>query len=433
MPTTTEFELVAVSKITVSEDRVRKDEVDLEPLKASIAKIGLIHPITITRDYELRAGFCRLSAIKSLGWATIPAQYYEDLDENERLLIEIEENIKRRNLSWQDEALGIKRYCDIVGSHEKAAENLGMSKANVSRYNAVAAELLKGNERVESAPGFKSAFNVIERQRARAVDNELASIAQVDSPEPAEDAPPDPSQIRSPDKDLIAADFIAWSNVYDGKKFNLVHCDFPYGINLHDSEQAGAEHKASYLDTDEVYWELCNQLATKLSVLTLPSAHIFFWLPITKLQATIDFFQDAGLWVLDVPMIWYKSDGKGIVSDVERRPRHVYEAALLMSRGDRKIITPVGDCYAAPTHRHVGLHISEKPEPVLKHFFRMLVDEYTELLDPTCGSGSAIRAAEELGAKRVLGLDLEPENIEIARHELRRTRMLRKAAEEVIE
>lgn len=431
MPATTDFDLVAISKITVPEDRIRKDEVDLEPLKASISKLGLINPITITRDYELRAGFCRLSAIKALGWATIPAQYYEDLDENERLLIEIEENIKRKNLNWQDEAIGIARYCEIVGSVSKTAEDLGMSDSSIQRYNSVAAELQKGNERIEAAPGFKAAFNIIERQRARAVDNELASIAQVEQEE-EEDASPDPTQIRSPDKDLIVSDFIAWSNVYDGKKFNLIHCDFPYGVNLHDSEQAGSEHKASYLDTDEVYWELCNQLATKLSVLTLPSAHIFFWLPIGKLQDTITFFEKAGLWVLDIPMIWYKSDGKGIVSDVERRPRHVYEAALLMSRGDRKIITPVGDCYAAPTHRHVGLHISEKPEPVLKHFFRMLVDEYTELLDPTCGSGSAIRAAEELGAKRVLGLDLEEENIEIARHELRRARMLRKAAEEVI-
>ena len=35
----------------------------------------------------------------------------------------------------------------------------------------------------------------------------------------------------------------------------------------------------------------------------------------------------------------------------------------------------------------------------------MIVDEYTNMLDPTCGSGSALRAAEALGASRMLGLE----------------------------
>ena len=51
--------------------------------------------------------------------------------------------------------------------------------------------------------------------------------------------------------------------------------------------------------------------------------------------------------------------------------------------------------------------MSEKPQGVLRHYFRMLVDGHTSLLDPTCGSGSALRAAASCGASRFLGVELD--------------------------
>ena len=122
-----------------------------------------------------------------------------------------------------------------------------------------------------------------------------------------------------------------------------------------------------------------------------------------------------------------KSDGAGILPDPERGPRQIYETCLLGSKGDRKIVRAVANAYHAPTVR--DRHMSEKPEPMLRHFFGMLVDENTVILDPTCGSGSALRAAESLGAKYVLGLEMNEEWAQIAREALDRTRTLRKAEE----
>lgn len=42
---------------------------------------------------------------------------------------------------------------------------------------------------------------------------------------------------------------------------------------------------------------------------------------------------------------------------------------------------------------------------MLRHFFRMFVDENSKVLDPTCGSGSALRAAKSLDAEYVLGIE----------------------------
>ena len=51
--------------------------------------------------------------------------------------------------------------------------------------------------------------------------------------------------------------------------------------------------------------------------------------------------------------------------------------------------------------------MSEKPQGVLRHYFRMLVDQHSAVLDPTCGSGSALRAAASCGASRFLGIELD--------------------------
>jgi 23S rRNA G2445 N2-methylase RlmL len=45
---------------------------------------------------------------------------------------------------------------------------------------------------------------------------------------------------------------------------------------------------------------------------------------------------------------------------------------------------------------------------MLEYFLSMVVTEYTNLLDPTCGSGTAIRAGAKLGARSALGLELNP-------------------------
>ena len=44
----------------------------------------------------------------------------------------------------------------------------------------------------------------------------------------------------------------------------------------------------------------------------------------------------------------------------------------------------------------------------------MFVDESTRLLDPTCGSGNAVRIAEDMGAQSVLGLEIDPDFCQLA-------------------
>lgn len=87
------------------------------------------------------------------------------------------------------------------------------------------------------------------------------------------------------------------------------------------------------------------------------------------------------------------------------------------------------DAYSAPTARDE--HPSAKNEAMLSHFMEMLVDEHTVMLDPTCGGGSALRAADALGAKMVFGIEKDEGYARQARERLENARKLRRMAKDV--
>src|SRR5262249_38470245 len=87
------------------------------------------------------------------------------------------------------------------------------------------------------------------------------------------------------------------------------------------------------------------------------------------------------------------------------------------SRGGRMIYKAPPNVIAHPVPDN-PIHMNEKPVAVLKHFLGMIAGEGDTVFDPTCGSGSSIRAAVELGAFRALGLAIDPDFARRARLKL---------------
>ena len=79
--------------------RIRKDLGDLTQLTESIRKHGLMNPIVVNSKNELIAGERRLESVKRLGWQTITAHVISDIQELQKIEMELDENIHRRNLS----------------------------------------------------------------------------------------------------------------------------------------------------------------------------------------------------------------------------------------------------------------------------------------------------------------------------------------------
>ena len=409
------FHSLCIGAIRVDrEGRQRKHLNGIEILADSIKRLGLIHPIVVTRDLTLVAGERRLAACKQLGWGNITCQYTDELDDLSLRAIELEENIKRTELTWQELIFAVADYHEAQCSIEpdwnqtKTGEALGMSQNTVSDYLKVVKHA-RANPKVLHPPQYSTAKGIVQRQESRADPAATLSLKELKAAVSKEDP-------------IKVADFNEWAKTYDGPKFNFIHCDFPFGINADRMHQGGsvATH-GGYDDSEDIYWRLLGTLCRNLNRFCADSAHIVFWFSMHHYCRTLNFFARNSDFVIDpFPLVWLKSDNVGLLPDPHRGPRRIYETALFGSRGDRKIVAAVSNAFAAPTDR--STHMSTKPEAVLRHFLRMFVDENSLVFDPTCGSGTALVAAEACGASHIFGLEINPEFAERANYALQAQR-----------
>lgn len=435
MSVTNKYARLPLSSITIDRENRQRREIQTEDLEESIRHRGVLQPILVTQSGKLLVGERRFTASQKLGLPDIPVRFVRDETSPIELeMIELEENVRRKDLPWEDRARAVLRmfnaHITLNPGHTQVdfAKAYGWSVANIHR------EIEAGKALVSQAPGIaaaksrEQALNIIQRRQDREVQNVVADLVDSIS-SPAEKEGIEVKSTRPPEDDIICQSFLDWAPSYTGPKFNLLHCDFPYGIDLQDSDQAGAGGRETYEDQAEVYWKLLTCLGDNWDRLMSQSAHILFWYSDKFRFQTEAFFSTSLPWVQfsPYPLIWHKTDNKGIVSDVTRYPRHIYETCLFGRVGDRKTVKLISDVYGAPKAN--SDHVSEKPEPMLRHFFGACVDTNTRLLDPTCGSGASLRAAESLGATRVLGLEINPEYCESARARLRQSRSLKLLAD----
>lgn len=427
--TSGKFDLLPVSSIIINrDDRQRRDLEKVEELAESIRANGLINPIVITKDLELVAGERRLEAHKLLDFDTIAVHYAEDLDPLQLHLIELEENVQRVDLSWQDHVNAVARYHDIRASQteswsqEQTAESLNMSRQNVQKHLMVKKLMDDGVEEVIQAPKLTTAFNFAQRMQERKKNSVLRELRSeplspspsvAESEEQVENAPAELKRYA----EIIQADFKSWAQEVRDQPYNFVHCDFPYGVNAGDTKgQSGARNFGGYDDKPEIYFELLDLLTKYQDYFIAPSAHMIFWFSMDFYIETKEKLRAHGWRVNDFPLIWFKTDNSGILPDSNRGPRRIYETAFFCTRGDRKVVKAVGNAVGSGVTKK--FHMSEKPTLVLEHFFRMVVDDTTVMLDPTCGSGNAVKVAEYLGANWATGLEVNKEYVEGAKENL---------------
>lgn len=473
------YKRVPLDQIKVNREARQRRELNLAGLKESIQRRGVMNPIIVTKDLELIAGERRLAASRELGLPDIPVRFTTEIPLLELHVIELEENLKRMDLDWRDETRALAKIHDLYAtihpdwSAKRTADAIGVSPTVI--YIAIRVNKDLDSPKLKLATGVRSAYNILMRIDERAAGDALSDIiestqvftqeeeglvglglglgedgpqeapsnqaengASQASPSPATltrpqaspTPPAKPSLPRSADDCIITADFRQWAESYTGPTFNLIHCDFPYGIGTFDGAVVGERNEAetTYDDSADVYWGLIDTLCANRNRIMSHSAHIMFWLSaqVPIIYKTMETFRKLAPDIVfnPIPLIWTKSDGAGVIRDFRRKPKPTYEVCLLGAREDRFILKAVNNSYAAPTDKSGG-QPTIKPEPMLRHFMEMVVDEQTRMLDPTCGSGSSLRAAESLRAKAVLGIERDPANADRARSLLRQFRTLR--------
>jgi hypothetical protein len=408
-----EYRRVPLSKIWSDRDnRHRKELTDIDSMKESFGRLGQIHNLVVgppNNDgmHKLICGERRFAGATQAGWDGIWCLVLEDDDYLIHRTLELEENVRRHNLNHHEIREAVTEYhqlrfaeSDDKGEKWTQAQTgkaMGLEQPAVSGYLKISDELAVASpdyrERILKTSDLTTCLKVVER---------------------SQDAREQASMKRPSSKTVLNLDFCEWAPTYDGPKFQFIHCDFPFGINTDKRQQGtGPLIHGGYDDSPDVYWNLLDAFCKHYSRFCDKYAHLMFWYSMKYHAETIEFLRKNTDFKIDpFPLIWGKADKKGIVPDHTRGPRRIYETALFGSRGDRRIQDLVENAVWLPTEsssESSEQHLSVKPEPVLRHFFRMFVNKDRSVFDPTCGSGSALKAAMSLKATHILGLEKDAE------------------------
>lgn len=143
---------ISVNTILNSENNPRKAMGDLTELRDSIAKNGILQPITVVKideGYRVIMGHRRLEAAKQAGLEEVPC-IIEKWDDNKQLDVMMMENMLREQLTTYEEAKGFQMMMDLGKSVEEIAEQTGFSQTTVrNRTKLLSLDEKKFKESVE--------------------------------------------------------------------------------------------------------------------------------------------------------------------------------------------------------------------------------------------------------------------------------------------
>src|ERR1035437_666430 len=168
--------------------RIRADYSHLDELTESISREGLSQPIAGTIDNKLVAGGSRLRACIALGWTEIDVTYLEALSEDRLRILEVEENIRRKDFDWRERVQAVARIHELTGrqkilskeatqwTQRQTGELLGVSVGHVSYCVTLAARLMAKDSEIEECLSLSEAMKVLlERKEKEA--NKLLALA----------------------------------------------------------------------------------------------------------------------------------------------------------------------------------------------------------------------------------------------------------------
>lgn len=165
--TITEIPLTSIRVPVTNNGRLTIDPQKVDRLAAEIAKVGLLHPITVTPNgqlYDLIAGNTRYLAFLKLGRPTIPA-IVRQLDHAQQTHARLAENMTRAQLSPIEEALALAQ---MLETNPEGVEGLAAQLNRTTNWVLDRLEILDWPQEIQAA--------VHERKLSSAAARHLAKI-----------------------------------------------------------------------------------------------------------------------------------------------------------------------------------------------------------------------------------------------------------------
>lgn len=388
--------------ILIQPNRQRKefDVETLHELQQSIIKLGLLHPIVLRspEDPSLVAGERRLRACKLIlkkgksirhaghEFDGIPCTFMGALSQLEYEEAELEENICRQDLTWQERAQAIDRLhnlrCAQNPHHtmaKTAAEIVGdgaqANSTHLVRDSQIIAQNLSDPD-VAKAKSKEEAMKIIRKKKEKGVRNELAAMV---------DATDTKHQ-------LLLGDACQLLATLPSNSFDCILTDPPYGIDADKfGEQADTAHL--YEDSRATFERACVALAHEGFRITKAEAHLYMFMDLRYWAYAVSTFQASGWDVWPGPIIWSK--GNGMLPRPDHGPRRTYEAILYAIKGKRRVTGVYNDVIGLPPVAS-KMHGAQKPVELYTELLKRTCFAGDSVIDPFAGSGTIFPAANAL-------------------------------------
>lgn len=408
--------LVPTLSIAVSSNRQRRefDEAAMQELIASIEEKGLLHAPVVRVLYggqlALVAGERRLRAVTELAEfgkgfrydgvnvpaGSCPVTTLGELDDLAASEAELEENIRRVDLSWQER---VAAEADLVRIREEQAKRKGVpadrdavvkeikgvatpaARTSVSEAITLAKNLHRPE--VAKAKSQTDAIKALKREEERERNQALAAALGAEC-----------SVHRHK---LVQGDCIEWMKAQEEGTFDVICSDPPYGMGADEFGDSGKQQMGEhfYKDSVENWLALMAAAIPEITRLAKPSAHMYLFCDFDRFHPLKRWVEDGEQWsVFRTPLIWFKPTAFRAPWP-DRGPQRKYECILYAVRGELKCNHLAGDVITCQPDENLG-HPAQKPVALIKDLLARSVRPGFQVLDPFCGSGPVFEAAHAL-------------------------------------
>lgn len=438
---------IPLSEIVILDNRQRQEFEPnaMEELRQSLEDRGLMHA-PVLREYlgqmVLVAGERRMKAIQDL-WALggtlryngqdipegrIPYVTLGELSELEAEEAELDENMKRKDLTWQEQAAAVTRLHNLrskqkavkaveeakaagldpaeavahvrqsvadtarelnpVATKGKSDGELGSYQADVRTQLLVAQHL--DNPAVAKAKDAKEALKILKRQEESKRNTALAEAIG--------------ASFNAATHEVHNVNCLHWmADPANRARFDVILTDPPYGMGADSfgdgaGRLAGIEHH--YDDSPEAFRQLMEKWCKLSFEVAKPQAHAYVFCDIEHFLWLREQMRAAGWYVFRTPMIIHKL-GSGRVPLPDRGPRRQYEILLYAIKGDKPVTHIYPDVIASQADENMS-HGAQKPVAVYQNLLQRSVRPGDEVLDSFGGSGTLIPAAHTFKVKAVV-------------------------------
>lgn len=405
------IKVLFLNEISIEENRQRK-EFDLNKINEladSIQKLGLLHPPVVRKTesgYSLVAGERRLRAITSLSQldegvkcgdvlvppGSCPVLLISDLSPLAAREAELEENIIRVDLSWQEKAAAVAELESLrVAQSGKPvtakalAREIAGDLANANDVMNVRESLIVSKHladpEVQKAKSQKEALKVIEKKAKAEHRQKLAEQFDLS---------------RTPHK-LVNKDCREALRDLPDACIDVVLTDPPYGIDAQDfGEQSSTGH--AYEDSREYFDSLMQEVIPEFFRVMKPDSHIYLFCDPRRYAKLEALCREAGFLVWHVPLIWSKSNG--MLPQPDFGPRRTYEMILFARKGQRKVLAVKPDVLQYANEKELS-HGAQKPVDLFSDLLFRSANPGDTVLDAFAGSGTILPAATAVSCRAV--------------------------------